>query len=216
MSLLVFSGCPNYQQDITDPDGIETLRDLLQDLPPAGPPDWPDLGWRGFLLASEDVADFPLLVRVFDGIIELDDGFFGDANDLEDWLSDRVPDFDGDGVSTVAELTAGSSPFPPGPGGCPAVSGPTGPTEGVPLQGGTCNSVTSTFVDGTPPTTIASAVQPAGLLQALWEFEAGTWLAFSPEFAEVSDLTETGFLDVLFICISGSGPSAATFSRPAV
>jgi hypothetical protein len=216
MTLLVFSGCPNYQQDITDPDDIETLRGFLQGLTPTSPPDWPDLGWRGFLLASQDVPDFPVLLRVFQGVIELDDGFFRDVNGLEDWLSDRVPDFDSDGVATVDELSLGTDPFLPGPGGCPAVSPPSGPTEAVALQGGTCNPVTSTFADGTPATTVAAAVQPAGILQALWEFEAGIWLGFSPQFPEVSDLRETGFLHVVFVCIGGSGPSAGTISRPVV
>jgi len=57
---------------------------------------------------------------------------------------------------------------------------------------------------------------PRAIVEALWEFEGGTWLAFSSRFPEVSDLGEKDFLDVVFICVGSSGPGAATFTRPVV
>jgi len=54
------------------------------------------------------------------------------------------------------------------------------------------------------------------MLEALWESEGGTWLGYSPLFPGASDLREKDFLDVVFICVDGSGPAAATFTRPLV
>jgi hypothetical protein len=76
--------------------------------------------------------------------------------------------------------------------------------EAVPLAAG-CNPVASTYADDTPIQTIADAVGPAGNLVSLWEFEQSTWRAFSPEFPQVSDLTEVDFLDVVFACVRGPG-----------
>jgi YVTN family beta-propeller protein len=89
-----------------------------------------------------------------------------------------------------------------------------GETEDVPLQGGVCNPVATTYPDNTPIGTIADAVAPIAMLDSLWEFEGGVWMGWSPEFPEASDLTEKDFLDVVFICVGGSGPDAATFTRP--
>jgi len=87
--------------------------------------------------------------------------------------------------------------------------------ETVPLMAG-CNAVAWTGSDKTPIATIAGAVSPAGVLEALWEFEAATWLGYSPLHPEVSDLTDEDFLDVVFVCVGGSGPGAATYTRPIV
>ena len=83
--------------------------------------------------------------------------------------------------------------------------------EAVGLATG-CNSVTSTYGDATPIQTIATAVGPAGALEALWAFELGIWLGYSPEFAQASDLTAADFLEVLFICARSPG----SFARPIV
>jgi hypothetical protein len=91
---------------------------------------------------------------------------------------------------------------------------PVGPTptptplppgyEAVGLVPG-CNPVASTYPDNTPIQTIADAVAPSGILTALWEFEQGIWLGYSPQFPEVSDLTEKDFLAVVFICVNAPG-----------
>lgn len=91
-----------------------------------------------------------------------------------------------------------------------------GPTEELSLFGGVCSPVASTYPDATPADTIAGAVTPPGALEALWQMEAGAWLGFSPEFPQASNLTDLAFLDVAFICVGGSGPGAATFTRPTV
>ena len=91
---------------------------------------------------------------------------------------------------------------------------PPAATEEVALQGGVCNPVATTYPDNTPIATIAGAVSPSGVLQTLWEFEGGVWQGWSAAFPQASDLTETGFLDGVFICVGGSGPGAATFTRP--
>jgi hypothetical protein len=75
-----------------------------------------------------------------------------------------------------------------------------------------CNPVASTYPDATPIETIAAAVGPAGNLKALWEFEGGVWLGYSPAYPHVSDLAAKNFLDVVFICVAGPG----SFGRPIV
>jgi len=77
-----------------------------------------------------------------------------------------------------------------------------------------CNPVAITFQDNTPIQTIASCVSPPEILIAIWEFEApmGIWLGYSPQFPEVSDLTEKDRLDVAFLCVDAPG----TFTRPLI
>ena len=79
----------------------------------------------------------------------------------------------------------------------------------LPLAAG-CSPITSTFPDGTPISQIANGVSPADILGALWRFETGGWLGYSPRFPAVSDLTRTGPAGVLFVCVSASGE----FLRP--
>lgn len=106
------------------------------------------------------------------------------------------------GAPTLTAVPGGPTPTPtPLPPGYEAVSLATG-----------CNPVASTYPDSTPIQTIADAVGPSGILTALWEFEQGTWLGYSPQFPEVSDLTEKDFLAVVFICVNAPGD----FSRPVV
>ena len=88
--------------------------------------------------------------------------------------------------------------------------------EQVSLFGGTCTPVASTYPDATPIATIAGAVTPANVLQSMWEFGGTTWLGYSPQFPAASNLTQLDRLDVAFICVSSSGPGAATFERPVV
>src|SRR3989304_5570775 len=115
-----------------------------------------------------------------------------------------------DDTVTVIEDPPEGAPPPP----LPPPPGPVGETEDVPLQGGVCNPVATTYPDNTPTGTIAGAVTPAGMVESLWQFEGGVWRGWSAEFPAASDLTAEGFLDVGFICIGGSGPNAPTFTRP--
>jgi len=109
---------------------------------------------------------------------------------------------------------AGPTPTPPAP--TPPTALPTTTPlppgmEAVDLAAG-CNPVASTYPDGTPIQTIAGNVGAAGILSSLWEFQAAAWLGYSPQFSEVSDLTEIDFLGVAFICVNSPG----AFVRPIV
>lgn len=75
-----------------------------------------------------------------------------------------------------------------------------------------CNAVAITHPDDTPIETIASAVSPPDILYSIWEFDMGVWLAYSPQFPDVSDLSHKDRLDVAFLCVSASG----TFTRPEI
>jgi len=91
----------------------------------------------------------------------------------------------------------------------PADNVEAGTADVVPLVAG-CNPVASTFPDATSIETIAGAVSPPEILISIWEFEAGIWLGYSPQFPDVSDLTEKDFLDVAFLCVNAPG----SFTRP--
>jgi CSLREA domain-containing protein len=90
-------------------------------------------------------------------------------------------------------------------------TGTTGDVETVALVAG-CNPVAWTGANATPISTIANATSPAGILVAIWQFEGGVWLGYSPQFPDVSDLTAMDRLDVAFVCVSTAG----TFSRPII
>jgi hypothetical protein len=119
------------------------------------------------------------------------------------------------GTPVPTATPVGASPGPHGPTAAPAGPTPTAipfPSgrEVLPLVAG-CNLAADTYPDGTLIQTIADAVRPAGILEALWEFEQGTWLGYSPRFPEVSDLTEKAPMGVAFVCVRASGD----FVRPA-
>jgi len=90
----------------------------------------------------------------------------------------------------------------------------TGPTESVTLVENSCNPVASTYPDGTAIDTIVSAVSPPTILISSWLFDPDTssWLAYSPQFPQASNLTTVNQLDVIFICVS----SAGAWDRPQV
>jgi CSLREA domain-containing protein len=90
-------------------------------------------------------------------------------------------------------------------------TGTPGAVETLPLIAG-CNPVAWTGDDNTPIATIDGAVSPAGILVALWSFEGGTWLGYSPQFPDVSNLQEMDRLGVVFVCVSTTG----TLSRPVI
>jgi len=118
-----------------------------------------------------------------------------------------VTNYNDNTVSVIEDAPAAPPPPPPPP---------PGGMEQVALQGGTCNPVASTYPDATPIATIDGAVAPPAVLESLWQFDGVTWLGYSPQFPAASNLTQMDRLDVVFICISGSGPGAATFTRPVV
>jgi YVTN family beta-propeller protein len=116
-------------------------------------------------------------------------------------------------VSVIEDMPSVSPPPPPPP---PAPAPAPGATEQLSLQGGACTPAATTYPDATPIATIAGAVAPPGVLESLWEFDGVTWLGYSPQFPAASNLTQMDRLDVVFICIGGSGPGAGTFSRPVI
>lgn len=107
--------------------------------------------------------------------------------------------------------TPASTSTPPSPTPTPAPTPPPEEADVLDLVGG-CNAVVNTYRDGTSVQTLAAAVSSPGLLGGIWKFVAGVWSAYSPEFAQASDLTAVDFLDVVFLCVDG--PS--TFVRPLV
>jgi hypothetical protein len=137
---------------------------------------------------------------------------------LGDPLGDDIPIGNVPPCGSAVTPTPGPSETPgptSTPGGAPAATAtPAGPLptatplppglEAVPLVAG-CSPLASTYADATPIGTIADAVGPAGNLISVWMFDGGTWRAFSPQFPEVSDLTEANFLDVVFVCVGGPG-----------
>jgi inhibitor of cysteine peptidase len=71
-----------------------------------------------------------------------------------------------------------------------------------------CNNITLTFADGTTSATVIQAVTPAGTVQSIWRYNPADkkWEGYSPAFPEVGTLLTVDFLDVVWICISGSSP----------
>jgi hypothetical protein len=122
-------------------------------------------------------------------------------------------------VTDWATATASGTPtrtFTATPTPTPSPTTPSLLTEQVPLIGGVCNPVANTYPNSTTIAAIAAAVSPPGLLEAIWRFAPDTALGYSPFYPEVTDLTAMSFLDVVIICIEGSGPGAGTFTRPLV
>jgi len=122
--------------------------------------------------------------------------------------SDETP------VSPGATATPGppaATATPQGPTPTPAPTPPPESAEVMNLIAG-CNPTTTTYPDGTTVQTLTAATAPAGILDAIWRFDAGVWRAYSPEFPQASDLAVTAFLDVVFLCVD----APATFVRPLV
>jgi hypothetical protein len=78
--------------DLTDPNDIQTIQQMLNNLNPASAPDWPQFGFRGYGLENQGIASFPPYLRVFQGVIQIfnDVGsdFYQDINGLENFLSE--------------------------------------------------------------------------------------------------------------------------------
>ena len=108
--------------------------------------------------------------------------------------------------------TPGSTPAgPPGTTPTPAPTPPPEQSDWVELAA-VCNPVSVTYPDGTTVQTLTAAISPAGSLAAMWKFQGGVWLGYSPQYPQASDLAVTGFLDVVFLCVDAAG----TFVRPLV
>jgi hypothetical protein len=93
----------------------------------------------------------------------------------------------------------------------PAPTPPPDEAQSVDLAAG-CNPIASTYPDGTTVQTLAAAIAPPDILNAMWAFEGGLWLGYSPLYAEASNLATRNFLDVVFLCVDAVG----TFVRPLV
>jgi hypothetical protein len=121
----------------------------------------------------------------------------------------------GAGDTPVPPLSTATVPLPTatptGPTPTPAPTPPPEQSDWVELAA-LCNPVTITYPDGTTVQTLTAAVSPSGILTAMWQFEGGVWLGYSPQYPQASNLAVTGFLDVVFLCVDAAG----TFVRPLV
>jgi hypothetical protein len=99
----------------------------------------------------------------------------------------------------------------PGATPTPAPTPPPGQAQSVELAAG-CNPVASTYPNGTTVQTLAAAISPPDILNAMWAFQGGLWLGYSPAYPEASNLVTRDFLDVVFLCVDAPG----TFVRPLV
>lgn len=118
-----------------------------------------------------------------------------DGNDDE---TDETPE------PTATTESAAATATPAGPTPTPAPTPPPDQAESVDLAA-LCNPVTITYPDGTTVQTLTAAIAPPGILTAMWKFQGGTWLGYSPQFPQASDLATTAFLDVVFLCTDAAG-----------
>jgi hypothetical protein len=106
--------------------------------------------------------------------------------------------------AVTPETTPGATPTP-------APTPPPGQAQSVDLAA-VCNPIASTYPDGTTVQTLAAAISPPDILSAMWAFQGGLWLGYSPAYPEASNLATRDFLDVVFLCVDAPG----TFVRPLV
>ncbi|MBI2760228.1 MAG: CAP domain-containing protein [Chloroflexi bacterium] len=95
--------------------------------------------------------------------------------------------------------------------GVSARSGSVRAQDGGPLALAVgCNNVTLTWPAGTPLSTVASAVTPAGALSAIWKFDNSRqrFIGFSTLPGAPNDLREAGSLDAVFVCVTAAGSLA--------
>jgi len=69
-----------------------------------------------------------------------------------------------------------------------------------------CNNIALTFPDGTASGTVVQAVTPAGVVQAMWRYDAAQkkFEGFSPAAPQASDLLTVNFLDAVWVCVTGA------------
>jgi hypothetical protein len=70
-----------------------------------------------------------------------------------------------------------------------------------------CNNIALTWKTGTPPRTIAAAVDTVGDLTAVWKFNNAQqrFEGYAPDFPGASDLSSVTRLDAVFLCVTASG-----------
>jgi hypothetical protein len=142
-SMGIFSGREDPGWQITDLDDISILKGFLQDLPSAGLPNWPDLGWKGVMLENQGVADFPLSVHVFNGTIEINASggsqYYEDVHGMETWLLEHMPDWDNDGLPSPQEGLLFIDPTNPDTDEDHVSDGSADPDGGGPIMAGPDN-----------------------------------------------------------------------------
>lgn len=113
----------------------------------------------------------------------------------------------GFGVAAVATTSATTTATISG-----SATPPTTALVNVALVGG-CNNVAATWPNGTPISTLISAVSPAGVVTAVWRWDAAAnrALGYSPATPAVNDLLVLNRYDAIFVCTS----APATLARPA-
>lgn len=87
------------------------------------------------------------------------------------------------------------------------------PNEQVALSNG-CNNESLTFPTGTPTSTVAQNISPAGGLVAIWFYQTANqrFVGYSPIPNAPNDLQNVNLLQAVFICMNQAG----TLSRPAI
>lgn len=90
VALVRYSGKPDPHWTITEPAKINFIKRSLQRLPRVEQPNWPPLGWRGYMLTAQSGTPLNGIVRVFHGVIcvkqEDQQQCYRDVHNLEKWL----------------------------------------------------------------------------------------------------------------------------------
>jgi hypothetical protein len=141
-TVITTAGEENQSFTITDTNDIQTMRNMLANLPPAAAPNWPQFGFRGYGLQNQGISSFPADVHVFQGVIEIFDDFgsnyFVDQNGLEAFLSQKAGT--ATGQAAVRQMLSDNLVVPaiPGPGPSPTpvpVPSPTPAATPLPKSG---------------------------------------------------------------------------------
>jgi hypothetical protein len=113
---LLYSGFVDPTVTVTNtttPD-ITTLETYLQGLTPTSTPNWPYLGYAGFLLKNQNVSGFPYEVQVFNGVIQIRtvrNGtplYYQDVHGLEAFLTTLFPPVPGVPAPSAENRAPGS------------------------------------------------------------------------------------------------------------
>jgi hypothetical protein len=70
-----------------------------------------------------------------------------------------------------------------------------------------CTNVSLTWPENTPIATVAAAISPAAVLQAIWKLDSNAqqYRGYNPAATDASDLSTVNPLDAVFVCMSASG-----------
>jgi hypothetical protein len=218
-------GCVSSRPPDTGPSGSDVLSTVTFKAKAAGGSSL-CLRWASLTDASGEVNDIPLNPGQYQhGSIIVGGGSppascppaatptpFATATPGEPYvLTPGATATPGPPAATATPGPPAATATPQGPTPTPAPTPPPESAEVMDLIAG-CNPITTTYPDGTTVQTLTAATAPAGILDAIWKFDAGVWRAYSPEFPQASDLAVTAFLDVVFLCVD----APATFVRPLV